>query len=99
MQDFYADLGRALLALPPGAFLLNVGWGGGWEVKTVGHLLREALGDNWEALRERYSLGRHPKSRQIDWQAPFPKTRRIAYDRGAPLWALGWVRLTPTASG
>jgi CRISPR-associated protein Csm5 len=95
LHQYYIDLERTLDDLPRGAFLLNVGWGGGWEVKTVGDLLREALGDDWHALRERYSLGRNPQTRQIDWQAPFPKTRRVAYDRGAPRWAMGWVRLTP----
>ena len=44
LHEFYQELEVALSALPEGAFLLNVGWGGGWEVKTLGDLLRTALG-------------------------------------------------------
>ena len=50
MHGFYIDLGRELSGLPAGAFLLNVGWGGGWEAKAVGELLRQVMGDDWPAL-------------------------------------------------
>lgn len=89
LHAFYRELEATLSALPDGAFLLNVGWGGGWEVKTLGDLLRAALGqEGFQRLRQRHRLGRHP-------DAPFPKTRRLAYEGGAAQWPMGWVKLTP----
>lgn len=35
------------------------------------------------------------KTHRIDLDAAFPHTRRIAYDRGAPMWGMGWVKLEP----
>lgn len=96
LRGFYANLETALNDLPDRAFLLNIGWGSGWEIKTIGDLLRTALGtDSFKQLRQRYRLGEDPKTHQIDLNAPFPHTRRIAYDGGTPTWAMGWVKLTP----
>lgn len=92
LRDFYAHLETTLNGLPKGAFLLNIGWGGGWKIKTVGDLLRAALGENgFKPLRQRYRLGKDPN-------AFFPHTRRVAYDGGAPRWAMGWVKVTPLTS-
>jgi CRISPR-associated protein Csm5 len=96
LQSYYVQLEETLDQLGPGSFLLNIGWGGGWEVKTVGDLVQQALGDErWHQLREKFGLGRKPSTRQIDWQAPFPKTRRLAYDAGKPFSPLGWLLLSP----
>lgn len=89
LRDFYAELETTLDGLPDGAFLLNVGWGGGWEIKTVGDLLRTALGEEaFRELRRRYRLGRNPR-------APFPKSRRIGHENGRARWALGWMKVEP----
>lgn len=97
LSSYYAELERELSALSDGAFLLNVGWGGGWEVKTVGDLIREILGEStFMDLRQRYTLGKNPQSGKFD--PTFPKTRRIAYEGGAPMWTLGWVKVTPIPS-
>jgi CRISPR-associated protein Csm5 len=94
LRNFYADLETTQQALPADAFLLNIGWGGGWEVKTIGDAIHTALGpDGFTQLRQRYRLGADPRTGQMHLDAPFPKTRRIAYDGGAPRWALGWVRM------
>jgi CRISPR-associated protein Csm5 len=96
LSDFYSDLEMTLNGLPKGAFLLNVGWGSGWEVKTVGDLLRTQLGPNgFKQLRQRYRLGENPKTHQLDLNGLFPHTRRIAYEGGAPMWPMGWVKLMP----
>lgn len=96
LRDVYAELEATLNALPDGAFLLNIGWGSGWEVKTIGDLLHKALGeDSFRQLRQRYRLGVAPRTNQLTLNAPFPKTRRIAYEGGAARWALGWVKIEP----
>lgn len=94
LRDFYTELETTLSNLPDGAFLLNVGWGGGWEVKTIGDLLRIELGEEgFNQLRQRYRLGENPRTHQFD--DSFPKTRHIGYDGGAPMWPMGWMRLEP----
>jgi len=99
MQDFYRDLETTLNDLPASAFLLNIGWGGGWEVKTIGDLLQTALGeDGFRQLRQRYRLGVAPQTNRLDPNTPFPKTRRIAYDGGSPRWSMGWVKVEPQES-
>ncbi|MDZ7378439.1 MAG: type III-A CRISPR-associated RAMP protein Csm5 [candidate division KSB1 bacterium] len=99
LHELYTECAAMLDALPDGAFLLNIGWGGGWEVKTVGALLRKILGaQGFLQLRQRYGLGRSPRTGQLTPNAPFPKTRRLAYEAGAAHWALGWVTLVPQES-
>lgn len=71
-----------------GGFLLNIGWGGGWEMKTVTNPLTEGLDDEYRKIRQTYNLG-HRNS------ATFPKTRRIAYQGNQPFAPLGWVALVP----
>ncbi|MCS6806987.1 MAG: hypothetical protein NZ823_17840, partial [Blastocatellia bacterium] len=59
-------------------------------------LLRNQLGEEgFNQLRQRYRLGQNPRTGQLDTAHPFPKTRHIAYEGGAPMWPLGWVKLTP----
>jgi CRISPR type III-A-associated RAMP protein Csm5 len=94
LADFYADLEAMRAALPPGAFLLCVGWGGGYETKTVTDLLMQQGGLEMMDVRQHYQLGQSRRTGQ--YHALFPKTRRIGYDGGAPAWALGWVQVCPT---
>lgn len=86
LGDFYVQLRRTLLALPQGAAVLNVGWGGGWRTKTV----TEPLGnESVRAIVRRYKLDRGSGS----W--PFPKTRKVAWLGGQNFAPLGWVLLVP----
>ncbi len=95
--DFYMELEARVDRLPEGAFVLNLGWGGGWPAKAIGEVLRLALGQQeFEALRRRYGLGVNPRSRQLTW--PFPKTRRLAHLSGGRAWPLGWVQLVPQST-
>lgn len=99
LRDFYEALQQELQSLKDGAFLLNIGWGGGWEAKTVGDIVRELLRDedfdDFADLRERYRLGEDPQTHRVDMDAPFPHTRLIAYRNGAPVYPLGWALLEP----
>ena len=86
----YQELLARLDALPPGACLLQMGWGTGWLSKTLGlSLAAQAV---FPQVRELYRLG-HRGS------ALFPKTRRLTldaanYDTTRPGKPLGWVQLT-----
>lgn len=93
LADFYADLEATQAALPRGGFLLCVGWGGGYETKTVTDLLVQQAGLDLMDVRRRYRLGQSRRTGQ--YHSLFPKTRCIAYGSGAPMWALGWVQVVP----
>ncbi len=96
IADFYTELEATLNTLAEGAFLLNIGWGGGWEIKTVGDLVRQSLSrEEFARLRARYRLGENPRTHRLDAEGHFPHTRRIAYEGGAPMWPLGWVTVEP----
>lgn len=99
LRDFYAELEQRLQRLQQDAFLLNIGWGGGWEAKTVGDIVQELLQDDqfddFDALRERYKLGADPRTGKISRNFPFPHTRLVAYRDGTPAYPLGWVLIEP----
>jgi len=97
LQAFYADLHGRLSRMREAkamAFLLRVGWGGGWTHKTLG---REFFDEaTWEDLLRRYIRPRG-KRRPGD---PFPKSRRVVLDpEGRPLRPFGWmaVEMEPVA--
>ncbi len=97
LQAFYADLRRRLDAMrseKAPAFLLRVGWGGGWESKTLG---REPFDEAaFEELLRRYIRPRGNR-RPGD---PFPRSRRLVIDpQERPLRPFGWVevRMEPLA--
>ena len=80
--DFYRDLRGKIRALPKGAFILPLGWGPGWEAKTVGERIREANEGLFARIRRTFRLG----SEGVE---VFPKTRRLVRK-----WPLGWVFLS-----
>jgi hypothetical protein len=60
--------------------------------------LRHALSrEEFARLRAQYRLGENPKTHRFAMEGPFPHTRRIAYESGAPMWPLGWVKVEPDA--
>ncbi len=86
---FYSELGEMLEDVEgEGGFLLNVGWGGGWETKTVTNPLTLDLDKEYEQIRQTFNLGR----RNSDI---FPKTRRIVLRNNQPWRPMGWVSLVP----
>jgi CRISPR-associated protein Csm5 len=105
-RDFYDDhslkqlddecerLEKLIDDLPPGAFLLNLGWGGGWESKTVGDIVYGLLGkDSFVDLRRRFRLGKHPnKPLEPYLKMYFPHSRQLATVNGQVL-PFGWVKL------
>ncbi|MCX7689164.1 MAG: type III-A CRISPR-associated RAMP protein Csm5, partial [Fimbriimonadales bacterium] len=57
-QRFYSQLMTQLQQVEQaGGFMLNIGWGGGWETKTVLNPLTEGLDNEYDQIRRLYSLG------------------------------------------
>ena len=83
--------------LPEGAFLLQIGWGTGYNANTVTNLFTdgEESSVDWMDLRERFRLGESRSGRGVYDEREFPKTRRILYRGQNPLTPLGWVKISP----
>jgi len=93
LAEFYRGLSQA--KLPNNHFLVQVGWGAGWEAKTLGlHFQKDPA--FMERIIDDYRLARG-KRKVGD---PFPKSRRVAVrvERGpngerreTPASPLGWM--------
>ena len=85
--------------VPEGAFLLQIGWGTGYNANTVTNLFTddEESPVDWMDLRERFRLGESRSRRGAYDEREFPKTRRILYRGQNPLAPLGWVKISPTS--
>jgi CRISPR-associated protein Csm5 len=86
---FYRQLAAALPNLSPGQFVVQVGWGGGWDSKTLSYLLPDATRD---AVVGQYQLARNYFKAG---ETPFPRTRRaLAVGQGEqiePARPFGWL--------
>jgi CRISPR-associated protein Csm5 len=76
------------LAQKPGSFVLRIGWGGGWESKTLGDQVRAQLGtEEFRELRAKFQNRDYLDSY-------FPHSRQLATAGAGPApRALGWVKL------
>ena len=83
--------------LPEGAFLLQIGWGTGYQAKTVAAIFTDdaELPVDWMDLRERFRLGESRSRRGHYDGREFPKTRRILYRGQNPIAPFGWVKISP----
>ncbi len=87
MIRFYDELHTRLQALPPNAWLIQVGWGAGWDSKTIARTLRHH--NQVAGVVRRYGLDRG-KGRG----GSFPATRHVVIDqRNTPLEPMGWVEV------
>jgi CRISPR-associated protein Csm5 len=69
--SFYRDLER--LSLKQNQFVVQIGWGGGWDSKTLGSVLAaDAEFLEWVIAHYRMARGRRQPG------APFPASRRVA---------------------
>ena len=100
LTNFYESLSNQIGNLPNGGFILPIGWGTGYRMKTVTELLTdtellpEEDSDLMMKFRRHYRLGRS-RSGGDYYDDEFPKTRRVLYDRQRPKSPLGWVQITP----
>jgi len=91
LEAFYRDLERRLRRMreeKADAFLLRVGWGSGWESKTLGREPFEEV--EFEAFLRRYI---RPKGQRRPGD-PFPRSRRVVVDeRDRPVRPFGWAEV------
>jgi len=90
---FYDELVNRLLNLPEDTFLLQVGWGAGWESKTLGSSLLRQDDGQFERLLSKYRMTKEQNRRPGD---PFPRSRHLALVNGRPALPMGWVEVCIT---
>lgn len=91
IRGFFGTLARHVDQLDPRAeFLLQLGWGGGWDSKTLNHHLTADEGAFFEVV-QRYGLDRQRKFQLGDH---FPKSRRVVVNANSqPVRPLGWIKV------
>lgn len=93
IQSFYETLYRRLGQLDKRSeFLLQLGWGGGWDSKTFGDILTRD-GQVFEKVVEKYgkTMVRQGKYKAGD---TYPKSRRVVVNSSEqPERPLGWIKV------
>ena len=97
--NLYDKLIQKITKLLEGEFLLQIGWGTGYNANTVTASLvnysEDALMSYDWTLRKRYRLGTSRSRHGHYDKREFPKTRRILYRGQNPIAPLGWVKISP----
>jgi CRISPR-associated protein Csm5 len=89
-RSFCLRLAAELSGLQANEFLLQLGWGAGWQSKTLGPLLQRDP-RAFEDLVRKYRLS--PQDRQRKAGQPFPKSRKLVRRGEKPVEPLGWVKV------
>jgi len=89
-RGFYDDLINRLIDMPKDTFLLQVGWGAGWESKTLGRRMLQQNEQQFEQLVSRYRMTKQRNRRPGD---PFPISRHLALRAGRPALPMGWLQV------
>ncbi len=85
IADFYKGLHNYMQTLSSNQFLIQLGWGTGWQTKTIGTKLSP---EQIRQIVRRYRLDRGRN------YPVFPKTRRLVQKKDKPFKPLGWVTVT-----
>lgn len=92
IRSFYSSLVKTFLSLDnKSEFLLQLGWGGGWDSKTLGDHLTRDPNAFYEVVKK--------FERQMDRQRSFqrgdryPKSRRLVVRNEQPVSPLGWIKV------
>ena len=89
-RDFYRTLARRLDGLQENEFLLQIGWGAGWEAKTLGSDLLRQNDGAFEALVARYDM----TTEETRWPGdPYPRTRALTLQGDRLADPMGWVKV------
>jgi len=89
--SFYRRLATTWESLGRNEFLVQVGWGTGWQSKTFGALLQRDP-QAFERLVQQYHLS--PQDRRRRAGQPFPKSRKLVRQGDRPAEPLGWMQVT-----
>jgi len=89
-KAFYDDLINRLISLPDDTLLLQIGWGAGWESKTLGSEMLRRDDRQFERLLNDYRM---TKQRRREPGDPFPISRHLALRGGRPALPMGWLQL------
>ncbi len=93
---FYDSLINTWSGLAGNELIVQVGWGAGWESKTLGSGLLRTDDQAFERLLSQYRM---TKGRRRPGD-PFPRSRHLVLDRrGQPAEPLGWIKVTLTPKG
>lgn len=92
LRDYYTNLVKAHEGQPKSAMLLQLGWGGGWDSKTLGDHLTSEEAEFEKTLRKfkQMKKGRH------EIGDPFPTSRRyvVHHETNKSIMPLGWIQVT-----
>ena len=92
LQSFYATLAKKYEELDKHSeFLLQLGWGGGWDSKTFSGVLTQNSTVFAQVIRKYgKTLVRRGQYQPGD---RFPKSRRVVMQNGQPVASLGWIKV------
>ena len=90
-RGFCLRLAAVWNGLQENEFLLQVGWGTGWQSKTFGTLLQQDP-RAFEGLVRKYNLSSQDRKRKAG--QPFPKSRKLVRRGEKAVEPLGWVKVT-----
>ena len=95
-NDFYTGLANRLARLPANTCLLRLGWGAGYDDKTITDQLDD---DTFETVRQAYARsmpvgypGRNSGNAPLPKEFS-PKSRKVALDARGRRLPLGWVQI------
>lgn len=95
-QEFYNGLANRWSKIPPNTCLLRLGWGAGYDDKTITDQLDDAT---FETVRQAYGRsmpvgypGRNPNNPPFP-KAFSPKSRKVASDSKGRWLPMGWVQI------
>lgn len=91
IQSFYETLYRQMQRLTQDEFLLQLGWGGGWDSKTFAYVLT-ADDDKFYALVRKYR-SQMDRQRSFEQGDRFPKSRRLVVQKEQAFRPLGWIKV------
>lgn len=92
VRSFYRTLARQMGDLDrKSEFLLQLGWGGGWDSKTFAYVLT-ADDDKFYALVRKYR-SQMDRQRSFELGDRFPKSRRLVVQKEQAFRPLGWIKV------
>lgn len=92
MKSFFETIVRHLNGCAKNEFILQLGWGAGWDSKTFGSILTQNKNTFADIVRK-YDRHMNPQ-KAFHPGDRFPKSRRVVLNRqGEPVALLGWIRV------